>query len=213
MAGAWAAEQVARDYLTWGPEGPESASVQPASASTDRLAWVEIAVIRTLGPATTDYVVAADTSLHGVVYLELMLDRRATGQYTLARYPAFVAPPISPSTSGDSEGVGLPTVMNVQLERVLVRGLGHFLDADRVDLAADMAAGVTVSPPPIRLTLNHIERLAVEPSGTVLATLVATDAEGTAYTLTYSVGLAFSAGRWEITSINGDSSTASGPQT
>ena len=169
--------------------------------------------MRTVSPTTTDYVVAADTSLHGVVYLELILDHRATGQYALARYPAFVAPPTSPTASVAGDGSTFPTVTNVQLERVLVRALGHFLDADRVDLAADMAPGVPVSPPPIRLTLDHIERLAVEPTGTVLATLVAMDADGTAYTLTYSVGLAFSAGRWEITSINGDPPAGSGPQT
>ena len=211
--GAWAAEQLARGYLTWGPAGADAGVLQPASANSDSVSWVEVAETHAAGRGVTDYVVAAETSLHGLVYLDLVLETRASGRYALARYPAFVAAPSLTSTAGDLDGSGLPAVTDTQLERVLERALDHYLDADRVDLAADLAAGSVVSPPTLRLALRRIERLAAEPSGAVLATLVATDTEGNAFTLTYRVGLALAGGRWELTSINPDPSSQPGSQT
>jgi hypothetical protein len=200
-SGAWAAEQLVRSYLTWGPGTAGDGAVQPAPGSSDSLVWLEIAAARAIGPATTDYVVAADTSLHGVVYVELVLDRRASG-YALARYPAFISAPPAAGGTGAIAQPRLPIVANGQLERVLERALGHYLAGDTVDLAADLAPGASVMPPALRLVLGRVERLSVEPSGAVLATVVALDREGNAYTLSYSVGLTLAAGRWELTSIN-----------
>jgi len=212
-AGAWAAEQFARECLTWGATGAGSAVVQPSPGGSDSVSWTDVASTRDIGRGTTEYLVAVDTSLHGVVYLDLVLARRGPGRYAPTRYPALVAAPDAPSAGTDLDTPALPSVANAQLERVLERALGHYVGADTTDLAADLAPDAVVSPPSLRLALRRIEHLAVEPSGVVLATLVATDAQGNAYTLTYGVGLTFAGDRWELTAINADPSSRSGRQT
>jgi hypothetical protein len=212
-AAAFSAEQFARSYLSWGPGTGAGSGRRPASASSDSVSWLEIAATRAAGPDAAGYVVAADTSLHGVVYLELELAARGPGRYALTRYPAFVAAPSPPGAAASLDGAELPALANGQLERVLRRALGHYLDDDRGDLAADLADGAAVSSPTLHLALRQIVRLAAEPTGAVLATLVASDAQGNAYTLTYSVGVVLTGGRWELTSINPGPRSASGPQT
>ncbi|MGD0198252.1 MAG: hypothetical protein ABSC56_10160 [Solirubrobacteraceae bacterium] len=202
-AGAWVATQFARRYLTWrsGAALPGSSEVSPALGTHDAVAWAEVAGSSLAGTAA-NFLVAADTSLHGLIYLDIALRRLPGGQYSLAHFPAIVAAPSGSSAGGALDGARLPSVANRALEIVVRRALANYLSGASAELAADLAPGSRIETPGIRLALQAVERLAVEPSGAVLATVVASDGEGDNYTLSYTVAVTLEAGRWELRSIN-----------
>jgi hypothetical protein len=67
--------------------------------------------------------------------------------------------------------------------------------------AGELDGGATVVPVEAGLTLRSLLRLAVEPSGAVIATLLAADARGDLFTLAYEFTVRQIGGRWEITRI------------
>ena len=58
-----------------------------------------------------------------------------------------------------------------------------------------------MEPPSPGLVARGVQRLALESSGSVLATVRVADGAGDLYTLTYEVSLTESHARWEITRI------------
>jgi hypothetical protein len=214
VGGEFVAEQFTRSYLTWTGEPAEheqalaaflgglddpNAGLLPAAGGTDHAEWVAIAAQRAEGASVTTYTVAAQTDHFGLLYVAVSIER-AHGRYVLAEYPSLVGPPpIAPA--GSLDGPGLPSVANPALETVLSRGLDNYLDDSTTNLDADLAQGAEVSPPIPSLHLTTVERLGVEPNGTILATVVATDTRGDSFTLSYQVGVALRAARWEITAV------------
>jgi hypothetical protein len=215
-AGAeWFALSFARAYLAWAPNpsthegglspflgGGDSpdAGVTPAIDSSEQVTWAAIAAERQ-GPAGEhDYTVAAGTAAGTVVYLAVAVRPGGGGSETLARYPALVGAP-APVPAGELDGSGMATVSNDSVVAVLDRALRNYVDASTENLDADLALGARVAAVAPGLVLRGVLRLAVEPSGAVLATVLAADARGDLFTLAYELTLGDFAGRWEITRI------------
>ena len=214
-AGAeWFALSFARAYLTWSPNPAlhqqalapflspsqdQDAGLAPAVGESEQVSALVIAAERN-GPDGHEYTVAADTGGGRMRYLVVTVAPAADGSYVLARYPALVAGPV-PAPAGALDGPSLPAVTNRAVIAVLDRALRNYVVGSQQNLAADLAPAAVVDPVAPGLSMRAIERVAVEPSGSVLATVVAVDAAGDAFTLAYDVSLAQADGRWEITRI------------
>jgi hypothetical protein len=215
-AGAeWFALSFARAYLTWsadpstheaamqpfvlGTDDPD-AGLSPATGGAEQVNWLAIAGERDEPDGLHDYTVAAGTGGGAVRYLSVAVATAAGGEEVLARYPALVTAP-TPGRAGELDGAGLPTLNNAEVIAVLERAARNYVDSSSDNLAADLATGATVAPVATGLTLRSVLRLAVEPSGAVLATLVAADARGDLFTVAYEFTVRLIGSRWEITRI------------
>jgi hypothetical protein len=215
-AGAeWFALSFARAYLTWSSDptvheaalrafvdGADDSDVglAPATGSAEQVSWLAVAGERDGPDGVHDYTVAAGTGGGAVRYLSVGVAKAAGGEEVLARYPALVTAP-TPSPAGELDGAELPTLTDAAVIAVLDRAARNYVDSSSDNLAADLATGATVVPVEAGLTLRSLLRLAVEPSGAVLATLLATDARGDLFTLAYEFTVRQIGGRWEITRI------------
>jgi hypothetical protein len=211
----WFALRFVRAYLTWssdlsgheqalapflGSAGDRDAGLTPVAGSTGQVRWLAIAGEREGAGGVRDYTVAADTGDGTVRYVEVAVLRRADGSETLAHYPAFVGGP-APAPASGLDGGALPIVTDRAVVAVLDRALRNYVGSSDQNLAADLAPGAVVAPIAPGLSLRAIQRLVVEPSGAVLATVIAADAGGDAFTLAYEVSVTELAGRWEIARI------------
>ncbi|HWH11251.1 MAG TPA: conjugal transfer protein [Solirubrobacteraceae bacterium] len=212
----------ARRYLTWSAAAPAAHAAgltafvnaatdpdlglgQPAGGS-QHVAWAEVVQARVGGPGEHVYTVAVDTGATQLTYLSVDVVRAADGALRLGRYPALVGPPaIAPAAGLGGGGVG--AVDDPSLSAVIGRALRNYLAGSSANLAADLAPGTVVSTPTVALGVDEIQTLRVELDGAVLATVVAHDAEGTSFTLTYELGVVRTAGRWLITAIQTDPRT------
>jgi hypothetical protein len=214
-SGQWFAEQFVRAYLTWngnpstheqalapflGSVDDPNAGLLASADSSDRVDWVEVAGSSVRGAVTT-YTVAAQTSRLGLCYLDVSVAKADTGRPVIVQYPALVGAPAH-APAGVLDGAGLPAVSNAALEAMLTRALGNYLSGSDTNLAADLATGAQIAVPVPTLDLTSIQRLAVEPSGVILATVVAADGSGDSYTLGYDVDVVLRADRWEIEAID-----------
>lgn len=211
----WFALSFARAYLTWSgvPTAHESAlspflssaddpdaGLTPATRSAEQVRWLAIAAERDDADGERDYTVAAGIAGGSVRYLAVAVARGADGEEFLVRYPALVGAP-APEPAGELDGLALPTVTNPAVVAVLDRALRNYVGASNENLAADLAPAAAVEPVATGLTLNSVVRLALEPSGAVLATVVASDRAGDLFTLAYEVSLRQIGERWEITQV------------
>jgi hypothetical protein len=214
-AGVWFALRFARAYLTWsedltgheralapflGADANPDAGLAPALGSSEAVEWEAIAAAHAAGNAQEDYTVAVATPTRAVRYLALAVGDNGGRAPTLLRYPALVgAPAVGPA--GNLDGAGLQTLDDPALAAVLERALGNYIAASGENLAADLAPGARVEPIARGLSLRSVVRLAVEGAHKVLATVLATDPDGNAFTLGYEVSVTQVGGRWEITQI------------
>jgi hypothetical protein len=211
----WFALRFVRAYLGWtgdlsgherglapflGPAVDPDAGLAPVAGSAEQVRWLAIAGERDRVGGEQDYTVAVDTGSGSVRYVEVAVARGTDGSKVLARYPAFVGGPMPGRASG-LDGAALPTVTDPAVVAVLDRALRNYLGSSEQNLAADLAPGALVDPIAPGLSFRDVQRLAVEPSGTVLATVIAGDAGGDAFTLAYEISVKELAGRWEITRI------------
>jgi Conjugative transposon protein TcpC len=210
----------ARRYLTWDANRPDSyaqalapflgdavdpnAGLRPPAAGTQSVQWAEVLQARDVTPAEHVYTVAAQTSPAGVVYLSVDVARDPVRGLALARYPAFVGPPAThPATSLSSDSGA--AVGDTSLSRVVGRALRNYLAGSASNLAADLVAGARVTLPPNPLALQELTQLQWRRDGSgVLATVVADDQRGVAYTLSYELDVASASGRWEVAAIQTD---------
>ena len=215
-AAQWFALQFARAYLTWtadaslreralapflgaGQSAAAGAVAAPGGAEHVRSVAIADEHAGAVGNES-DYTVAATVDSGAVRYLMVAVQRGPGGGEQLARYPALVgAPTPVPSTSLD--GSGLPSLAVPALAAVLDRALRNYLAGSGENLAADLAVGARVTPVAPGLSFAAVARLAVEPTGGVLATVLVADAGGETYTLSYEVSVVELGGRWEITDI------------
>ena len=211
----WFALRFARAYLAWSSDlsahqaalaaflssaDDPDGGLTPAPASSEQVNWVAIAGDRDGGGGERDYTVAADTGRGAIRFLAVAVAPGAGGGEVLARYPALVGDP-TPQQAAALDGVALPTLTNRTVAAVLDRALRNYVGSSTENLAADLAPGAVVNPAAPGLSLRSVQRLAVERSGVVLATVIASDAGGNAYTLAYEVSVNELGGRWEITRI------------
>lgn len=211
----WFAEQFARAYLSWtsnlaarergltpflGASSNQGGGIIPARDSDQQVESVGIARGVMAYDGTVEYTVAVQTSRLGLLYLAVDVARAAHGRYLLVDYPAIVGAPAFETTAA-LDGPGLPVVTNRALETTLDRALSDYLDSSTQSLRDDLAPGASVESPTPALALDEVQHLAVEPSGVILATVVASDRLGDSYTLDYTVGAVLRSGRWEVSAI------------
>ncbi len=210
----WFALSFARAYLTWSADlsaheralspflaagNDPDAGLTPAAGDAEQVSWLAITGEKDRDDGEHDYTVAAGMTDGTVRYVGVALGTGAGGA-ALVRYPALVGAP-TPRPATDLDGAHLPVVTNSAVVAVLDRALGNYVGSSPENLAADLAPGALVDPAAPGLSLRNILRLAVEPSGNVLATLIARDAVGDEFTLAYELSLRELSGRWEITRI------------
>jgi hypothetical protein len=212
----------ARRYMTWSASAPTEHARgltgfgnaatdpdlglgQPARGSQTVL-WVEVVQAHAGGPGEHVYTVAVDTGATALAYLSVDVVRATDGDLRLGRYPAFVGPPVSTAATGLGSG-GIGAVSDRSLIAVIGRAMRNYLAGSRANLAADLAPGTVVSTPTQPLSVDEIENSRVERDGDVLATLVAHDAQGTSFTLTYELDVVRTAGRWLVAAIQTDPRT------
>jgi len=211
----WFALTFTRAYLTWSADpsihqdalsaflasaDDPDGGLTPAGGSTEHLSWLAIASERNGPDGEHDYTVAAATAAGAIRYLALAVARGADGDEMLARYPALVGAPTA-GRAGELDGADLPAVTNPAVIAVLERALHNYVDSSAENLAADLASHADVAAVPVGLALRGVVRLAVEPSGAVLATVLVADPQRDLFTLAYELTLAQIGGRWEITRI------------
>ena len=215
LSAQWLALTFSRAYLTWSPnplvhqnaltpflapaDDPD-AGLTAAAGGSEQVQWVAIADEHDGPGGESDYTVAAGVGGGVVRYIAVAVARGPGGADVLARYPALVGAP-RPAPAGALDGPTLETVGNPELVAVLQRAMRNYVDDSAENLAADLAPAAEVAPVAAGLTLRSVVRLAVERSGVVLATVLATDSDGDLFTLAYEVTLAQVGGRWEITRI------------
>ena len=208
----WLALRFARAYMTFTTDpavreralapfiasgGDPDAGATPAVGQ--RVAWAQIAGERDLG-AQRDYTVALATGAGAWRYLVVALTPAHGGGETLAHYPALVAAPV-PAPAGALDGAGLPPLAGGALATVIDRALGNYLAGSTENLAADLATGALIAPAEPGLEIQAVQRLAVQSTGRVLATVLVSDRAGDRLTLDYRVGVRLEGGRWVLTSI------------
>ena len=211
----WFALRFVRAYLGWtadlsgherglapflGPAVDPDAGLVPVAGSAEQVRWLAIAGERNGAGGEQDYTVAADTGSGSVRYVEVAVARGTDGSEVLARYPAFIGGP-TPGRASGLDGAALPTVADPAVVAVLDRALRNYVGSSDQNLAADLAPGALVDAVAPGLSLHSVERLVVEPSGAVLATVLAGDRGGSVFTLAYEVSVEQLDGRWEITRI------------
>jgi hypothetical protein len=214
-AAQWFALRFVRAYLTWsgdlsgherglapflGSAADPDAGLTPVAGSAEQVGWLAIAGERDRAGGEQDYTVAADTGNGTVRYVDVAVARGANGSEMLAHYPALVGGP-TPARASALDGTELPAVNDRAVVAVLDRALRNYVGSSEQNLAADLAPGAVVAPIAAGLSLRAVQRLVVEPSDAVLATVIAGDAGGDAFTLAYEISVTELAGRWEITRI------------
>ncbi len=208
----------ARRYLAWNAGEPQ-ASTQGLEAfvgrgmeadlglelpqqGEQRVEWVEVVQAREPAPGEHVYTVAAQTDSAGLLYLTVPVARTADGAVTLAGYPAFVGPP---AAEPDQSAEHLREVSDPALATVVQRALRNYLDASESELAADLAAGASVSLPAMPMVLDSLQRLVWAQEGSaVLATVQVSESRGARYTLAYELDVLRAQGRWEISAVQTD---------
>ncbi|MFI5028763.1 MAG: hypothetical protein ACHQCF_07280, partial [Solirubrobacterales bacterium] len=136
--------------------------------------------------------VAAEVSTQRLpLYLAVTVAQPRGQPLQLVGYPSLVgASSIAPTSAAPPR----EPVTDPALTEVVDRVLRNYLAGAAPDLKADLSTNAQVTLPTRRLRLREVEQivwLGGPESGAVLATLTATDTQGTTYTLTYELGIAY----------------------
>jgi Conjugative transposon protein TcpC len=198
--------QFARAYLTYDPLRPGDrlralapfvgGQLDPEAGLTpgrgrQSVLWAEIASDqRALAGGRLITVAAGLSGERLPLYLAVAVEHRRGEPIRLLGYPALVGAPAiaAPATPPQREPATDPA-----LREVVDRVLRNFLSGAVADLRADLTGEAEVTLPTRVLRLEEVSELVwlgEQGSGAVLATAIATDAEGATYTLTYELGIA-----------------------
>ena len=203
-----------RRYLSWNADDPSASAHEleryfgsgfepdgglelPASGA-QAVEWAEVVQARPAPGGGHLYTIAAQIRSAGVLFLSVAVERSAAGALSLAGYPAFVGAPAHVAAAGPAAG---EEIADRALVTVVQRALGNYLAGTAADLEADLARGAQVAIPPIRLSLETMQRPYWSGPHAVLAVVQARDARDVQYTLAYRLGVAREQGRWEITGV------------
>ena len=175
-----------------------AAGFVPPTEGAQEVDWVEVVQSRETVAGSHVYTIAAQTSA-GLLYLTVGVTRTAAGALALSGYPAFVG---APASSPPVAPAHLRAVEDPALQTVVRRGLSNYLTGAATDLAADLAPGAAVSPPPISLQLVY-DRTRELGAGRRLGPRdrPGLDDRGARYVLTYELDVDLSHGRWELSAI------------
>jgi hypothetical protein len=183
------------------------AGVQPPTRGSQQVLFEQVVGEREDPPGLHAYSIAADTDPGGLVYLSVSVLQQPDGSLALAGYPAFVGPPAS--APADPIITSGPEVEDPGLRTVVQRALRNYLAPSPDELAADLAPGASITPPPQGLTLEALQSLTWAPGirAAVVAQVVAVSRDGARFTLAYELETTQTAGRWEIAAIQEDGGT------
>lgn len=203
------AQRFARAYLTFDPAHPARreralSGLVPDELSVDggllprgsqRVLWTQIAQNQEAIAGGRVIVVAAAVSTQSAsLYLAVPVYRRADGAIGLSGYPSLVGPPsVSRASLGDRD-----EVEEREIVAVARRVVSNYLAGEAQNLAADLAPDTRVSLPTRALHVRSLEDVVWARgvgSSAVLATVVARDADGATWTLTYELGIKHAGGR------------------
>jgi hypothetical protein len=169
----------------------EGAGLVPSHGS-QRVEWAEVASDQRALAGGRLITVAARVSTQRLpLYLAIDVRHDRGAPLELLGYPALVGAPAIAATAPppSREALSDPAVAEV-VDRVL----RNYLSGAGPDLKADLSPDAEVTLPTRRLALEEVSELLWldgPGSGAVLATLSASDRSGTAYTLTYELGIAY----------------------
>jgi len=169
----------------------EGAGLSPSHGS-QRVEWAEVASEqRALAGGRLITVAAGVSSQPLPLYLAVDVRHEPDAPLELLGYPALVGAPASAAAAPPPAREG---VEDRALTEVVDRVLRNYLSGAAPDLKADLIPAAEVTLPTRRLRLEEVSELlwlGRPNSGAVLATLSASDRSGTAYTLTYELGIAY----------------------
>lgn len=199
--------QFTRAYLSYNAQRPGERARALAPFSSDQLAagagfapvagsqrviWVEVASDqRALAGGRVITVAAQVSSQRLPLYLAVTVRHDAGQPLELVGYPSLVgAPAVNPRvTPAPRSAVTEPALLQV-IDRVL----RNYLAGAATNLKADLTPNAAVTLPTLRLRVQSVDQVTWvggAGSGAVLATVIATDPRGNAYTLTYELGIAY----------------------
>ncbi len=199
--------QFARAYLTYDAERPgerlralapflseglsNGAGFTPAAGS-QRVLWAEVASDqRALAGGRVITVAAQLSSQRLPVYLAVSVRHEAGQPLELIGYPSLIG---APAVDTHAAPPVRTAVTDPAVAEVVDRVLRNYLAGAAPNLEADLTADAAVTLPTIRLHVQSVEQMlwvAGPGSGAVLATVLAADARGNTYTLTYELGIAY----------------------
>lgn len=138
-------------------------------------------------------VAAQTTSQEAPVYLAVTVGHDRGKPLTLVGYPAFVG---APSVDVEPAAVERGTVEDAAVIEVAGRVVRNYLAGQVADLEADLTEDAVVTVPTVVLRVETVEQIVWTgegpESGAVLATVLATNADGGSYRLTYELGIRLS---------------------
>jgi len=207
------AQRFVRAYLTYNSARPgarEQAlrALVPEELALDagliprgsqRVLWTQISQNQeAIGGGRVIVVSAGVTTQPAPLYLAVPVYRDGDGEVGLGGYPSVIGPPaVSRAPAAERDEVEEP-----EIAAVARRVVANYVGGEAQNLAADLAPGAEVSLPTIELRLRSLEELvwaAGVGTSAVLATAVVRDPSGTAWTLTYELGIERSGGRTYVT--------------
>lgn len=210
------AQQFARAYLSYDARDPQQRSEAlgrfddgSGTLSRDYQAPAEgRRSVRSSGvlqafavPQGTRYVVAAETSSDGSLYLAVTVERDADGSLSVVGAPALVGPPVSGPAQPEPGGQELD---DPDAERVVTRAMRNYLAGADDDLAADLSSEAVVSLPTIALSLERVTQVRWEDGAfqSVLTSVAVRSSTGEQLELTYELALEQRDGRWLVAGIH-----------
>ena len=211
------AEQFTRTLLTYDSSRPDAhrralasfagdgldpdAGLVPPPSGSQQVQWVRVVQQRDPRPGEHVYTVAVQTDRGGLLHLAVDVRRDSAGMLRLGGYPALVgAPATAPVTRDPDER--LREVDDQGLSEVVARALRNYLAGNAGQLVADLAPGVRVSLPDLRVRMTALENLRwAAGGGSVIAAVAAVGPGGASWQLRYEIDVRSFAGRWEVSAI------------
>jgi hypothetical protein len=208
------ATDFARDYLSYGQSAgsqsereqllaPFATATLGADAGvtvngTQQVQWAQGAQQQTSADGEEIVTVAAAlTGRPDPVYLAVPVIREASGQLTVAGFPAFVG---APATDLNYQPPEETAVSDQGLTEMTTRLITNYLAGNAQNVQADLAPGAQVSLPPEPLHDVRVQATTWADASTVRVTLTASDAQQTAFSLTYLIAVT-ERERWYANSI------------
>jgi len=199
--------QFARAYLTYDashpglyerqlapflPENFDSGAGFVPETGAQRVLWAEVASNQRALAGGRVITIAAQTSTRQQpVYLAVTVMHEQGRPLSLVGYPSFVG---APAVDVDSTPVDRDPVDDSVVSQVVERVVRNYLAGQAPDLKADLTGDAVVTLPTVQLRVESVDQLVWTggpDSGAVLATVTASDSQGSTYVLTYELGIAY----------------------
>jgi hypothetical protein len=184
-----ARKQALRPYL---PNGVAADAGFTATHGSRRVLWEDVASDQTALAGGRVITIAAGVSGGAApIFVALTVRHEAGKPLSILGYPSLVGAPAITTTAPERSR---EAVSDHAVTEVVERVLRNYLAGSAAELRADLTDDADVTLPTIDLqvrAVREIDWVAGPGSGAVLATVIAADAEGDTYTLSYELGIAW----------------------